>query len=114
MPLSANAQLPTATQTASEMTIGWNVGNSLEVPDGETAWGNPKVTRQLIDAVHDAGFNTLRIPCAWNSHADQSTLEIDQAWLARVKEVVDYGYANGMYVILNSHWDNGWLEENPY
>jgi endoglucanase len=114
LPLSAYAQLPAATQIANEMTIGWNIGNSLEVPDGETAWGNPVVTRQLIDAVRNAGFNTLRIPCAWNSHADQSTLEIDPSWLARVKEVVDYGYANGMYVIINSHWDGGWLEENPY
>jgi endoglucanase len=114
IPLAANAELPTATQIAGEMTIGWNVGNSLEVPDGETAWGNPKVTQKLIDTVHQAGFNTLRIPCAWNSHADQSTLKIDPAWLARVKEVVDYGYADGMYVVLNSHWDNGWLEENPY
>lgn len=114
MPLSANAQLPVATQIANEMTIGWNIGNSLEVPDGETAWGNPMVTQQLIDAVYDAGFNTIRIPCAWNSHADQSTLEIDTSWLARVKEVVDYGYTHDMFVILNSHWDNGWLEENPF
>ncbi|MGD9224511.1 MAG: cellulase family glycosylhydrolase, partial [Desulfobacteraceae bacterium] len=94
VPLSANAELPTATQIADEMTIGWNIGNSLEVPDGETAWGNPLVTQQLIDAVRDAGFNTIRIPCAWNSYADQDTLEIDASWLARVKEVVDYGYAN--------------------
>jgi endoglucanase len=43
------------------MTIGWNIGNSLEVPDGETAWGNPMVTQQLIDAVRGAGFNTIRI-----------------------------------------------------
>lgn len=114
MPLPANAQLPEATEIANEMTIGWNIGNCLEVPDGETAWGNPMVTQQLIDAVYDAGFNTIRIPCAWNSHADQSTLEIDTSWLARVKEVVDYGYAHDMYVILNSHWDNGWLEENPF
>lgn len=114
IPLTANAQLPTATQIASEMTIGWNIGNSLEVPDGETAWGNPMVTQQLIDAVYAAGFNTIRIPCAWNSHADQNTLVIDASWLARVKEVVDYGYAHGMYVILNSHWDTGWLEENPF
>ncbi|MGD9249406.1 MAG: cellulase family glycosylhydrolase, partial [Desulfobacteraceae bacterium] len=112
--MSAIAELPTATQVADEMTIGWNIGNSLEVPDGETAWGNPLVTQQLIDAVRGAGFNTIRIPCAWNSYADQNTLEIDTSWLARVKEVIDYGYANGMYVILNSHWDNGWLEENPF
>lgn len=112
--LSSYAQLPPATQIAGQMTIGWNVGNSLEVPTGETGWGNPVVNQQLITAVKNAGFNTLRIPCAWNSYANQSTYEIDPAWLARVKEVVDYAYANDMWVILNSHWDNGWLEENPY
>lgn len=114
IPLSAHAQLPAATQIANKMTIGWNIGNTLEVPDGETAWGNPMVTQQLIDAVCDAGFNTIRIPCAWNSYADQNTLIINASWLARVKEVVDYGYTNGMYVILNSHWDRGWLEEQPF
>jgi PKD repeat protein len=112
--LTTSAQLPSASQIADQMTIGWNVGNSLEVPGGETGWGNPVVSQQLITAVKNAGFNTLRIPCAWDSHANQSTLIIDPAWLARVKEVVDYAYANDMWVILNSHWDGGWLEENPY
>ncbi|MCV9386022.1 cellulase family glycosylhydrolase [Reichenbachiella ulvae] len=107
------AQGPTATELASQMTIGWNIGNSLEVPGNETGWGNPATTQQLIDAVKAAGFNTVRIPCAWDSYANQSTYEIDPAWLARVKEVVDYCYANDMYVILNSHWDGGWLEEHP-
>ncbi len=109
-----NAQTSsTAPELASKMTVGWNIGNSLEVPDGETAWGNPQVTQTLIDAVSDAGFNTVRIPCAWDSYADASTHVIDTDWLARVKEVVDYCYNNNMYVVLNSHWDNGWLEENP-
>ena len=106
------SQLPTATEIAGKMKIGWNIGNSLEVPSGETAWGNPKVDQELIDAVSDAGFNTIRIPCAWDSHADQTTLEIDINWLERVKEVVDYCYANDMYVIINCHWDGGWLENN--
>lgn len=94
------------------MKIGWNIGNSLEVPSGETGWGNPMVDQELIDAVSNAGFNTIRIPCAWDSHADQSTLEIDPAWLSRVSEVVDYCYANDMYIIINCHWDGGWLENN--
>lgn len=106
------SQLPTASEIAGEMTIGWNIGNSLEVPSGETGWNNPKVDQELIDAVSDAGFNTIRIPCAWDSHADQTTLEIDINWLERVKEVVDYCYANDMYVIINCHWDGGWLENN--
>ena len=106
------SQLPSASELAAQMTIGWNIGNSLEVPSGETGWGNPKVNQYLIDAVYNAGFNTKRIPCAWNSHADQSTLEIDKEWLDRVGEVVDYCYENDMYIILNCHWDGGWLENN--
>jgi endoglucanase len=106
------SQLPSASELAAQMTIGWNIGNSLEVPSGETGWGNPKVNQYLIDAVYNAGFNTIRIPCAWNSHADQSTLEIDKEWLDRVGEVVDYCYENDMYIILNCHWDGGWLENN--
>lgn len=106
------AQLPTAAAIASEMGVGWNIGNSLEVPYGETGWDNPIVNQELIDAVSDAGFNTIRIPCSWDSHADQSTLEINTDWLNRVGEVIDYCYANDMYVIINVHWDGGWLENN--
>lgn len=106
------AQLPTAVEIAGEMKIGWNIGNTLEALPGETSWGNPLVNLDLISAVNDAGFNTIRIPCAWDSHADQSTLEIDSEWLDRVGEVVDYCYANDMYVIINCHWDGGWLENN--
>ncbi len=114
LPAAALAQtLPTATQVAAQIGVGWNVGNSLEVPGGETGWGNPAVNQQLITAVKNAGFNGLRIPCAWDSHADQTTMTIDPNWLARVKQVVDYAIGNGMYVILNEHWDGGWLEEHP-
>jgi len=104
--------MPTASEIAGTMKIGWNIGNSLEVPSGETGWGNPMVDQELIDAVSNAGFNTIRIPCAWDSHANQSTLEIDPAWLSRVSEVVDYCYADDMYIIINCHWDGGWLENN--
>lgn len=106
------SQLPPATEIARNMKIGWNIVNSLEVPTGETAWGNPKVNQTLITAVRNAGFNTIRIPCAWDSHANKSTMEIDTAWLRRVREVIDYCYSNTMYIILNCHWDGGWLENN--
>jgi endoglucanase len=110
MPLYS--QLPTAADVAKKMKLGWNLGNSLEVPGGETGWGNPKVSQVLITAVRNAGFNTIRIPCSWNSHANASTMVIDTAWLGRVREVIDYCYANDMYVLLNCHWDGGWLENN--
>jgi uncharacterized repeat protein (TIGR02543 family) len=113
-PAVALAQtLPPATDVASQIGTGWNIGNTLEATGGETAWGNPLITQQLLDSVKAAGFNAVRIPCAWDGHADQSTLVIDPAWLARVKQVVDYAIGNGMYVILNEHWDGGWLEDHP-
>lgn len=102
---------------AAKMKIGWNLGNALEVPvsaGGETGWGNAKTTKTLIDAVKTAGFNVVRIPCAWDGYIeDQATYKIKDSWMARVSEVVDYCVANDMYVIINTHWDGGWLENNP-
>jgi aryl-phospho-beta-D-glucosidase BglC (GH1 family) len=113
IPADMTGMESTAIQLASKMNMGWNLGNSMEPPSGETAWGNPKTTQALIDAVAAAGFNAVRIPCAWDSYIeDQETYKIKESWLARVQEVVDYCYANDMYVILNIHWDGGWLEEN--
>lgn len=103
-----------AAELAAKIKIGWNLGNSLEAPEGETAWGNPKTTKTLIDAVKAAGFNAVRIPCAWDSYLeDQTSYKIKESWLARVAEVVDYCLANDMYAIINTHWDGGWLENNP-
>ena len=109
----AFAQLPPAPQVADQIRIGWNVGNTMEAICGETAWGNPAVTQQLINSVKAAGFNAIRIPAAWDCHANQQTQTIDAAWMARVKQVVDYAYSQDMYVVLNIHWDGGWLEEHP-
>jgi endoglucanase len=47
-----------------EMVPGWNAGNSLEAIGGETAWGNPPISQQLIDSVKAAGFQAVRIPVA--------------------------------------------------
>ena len=104
------AQLPTAQQIAGRMKLGWNLGNTLEAIGGETAWGAALTSQRLIDSVRSAGFNTIRIPVAWFTHSDTVTNVIDNAWMARVKEVVDYCIKDSMYVIINAHWDNGWLE----
>lgn len=97
-------------EAVSKMTIGWNLGNSLDAFEGEgldteTAWGNPKTTEQMILDIKDMGFDTVRIPVTWSMHTDANN-HIDEAWLERVKTVVDYAYNNDMYVILNSHHDN--------
>lgn len=106
--MSSNAQ-----QIAAAIKVGWNIGNTLEAIGGETAWGNPKVTKALIDLVKASGFNAIRIPCSWNQYViDQETAQLDPNWLDRVKEVVQYCVDANMYVILNIHWDGGWLENN--
>lgn len=103
-------QLPTAQSIAGQMKVGWNLGNTMEAICGENAWGNPNTTQTLINAVRDAGFNAVRIPCAWDCHTSNGVIDAD--WLARVKAVVDYCMNDNVYVILNIHWDNGWLENN--
>jgi endoglucanase len=109
---ATGATLPTATQTANAMKIGWNLGNTLEAIGGETAWGAPVTTQKFIDFVKSSGFNAIRLPCAWDIHSDQTTHVINSEWIARVKEVVDYCIKDSLYVIINIHWDNGWLENN--
>jgi len=103
-----------AAKLISNLTIGWNLGNALDSESSsETAWGNPKTTQEMIDMVAEAGFNTVRIPTTWYYHMDRSTFEVKEDWLARVKEVVDYCYANDMYVILNTHHETGWMALDP-
>lgn len=101
-----------AAQIAADMTLGWNIGNTLEATGGETSWGNPEVSEALIQLVKAHGFDAIRIPAAWDQYADPDTAQIDPAWLERVEDVVRYCVANDLYVIVNIHWDGGWLENN--
>lgn len=100
-----------ASELVAEMTTGWNLGNTLDATGGETAWGNPVTTPEMIDAVAQAGFNTIRIPTTWNLHFDdENNFQIDPEWLGRVHEVVDYAFKNDMYVIINSHHETSWIK----
>lgn len=104
---------------AQKIKVGWNMGNSLEaVTDSfhasETLWGNPKASKPLIDLVKKAGFNAIRLPIAWSGYIeDRTTQRVKDEWMLRVREVVDYCIQNDMYIIINIHWDGGWLENNP-
>lgn len=102
-----------------DMKLGLNIGNTFDafVDSGvnddltiETAWGNDKVTKEFIKAIHDNGFSTVRIPISWHNHVDENN-KINEAWLDRVQEVVDYAVEEDMYVIINIHHDNH-LEAN--
>lgn len=98
-----------------KMGIGWNLGNTFDANDDnwgsrdelmmEKAWVGVLTKPEMIQDVHAAGFNTLRLPVSWHNHVDKETFEISEKWLDRVQEVVDYAINDGMYVILNTHHD---------
>ena len=86
---------------------GFNLGNTLE-----STWGYTPPTQALIDSIHNAGFKTLRVPCAWNFNSTNGT--INAAYMTQVTNVVNWALADGMYVIINDHWDKGWFEDNGF
>ena len=58
---AAFAQLPSPSK-------GWNMGNTLE-----STWGYTAPSQALINSVAAAGFNTVRIPCAWSYNSTNGT-----------------------------------------
>lgn len=104
-----------ATVALAEMKIGWNLGNSLDAVGGnrsdaeaETAWGNPKITPALIQAVAKAGFGVVRIPVTWiGRFGDAPDYTIRAAFLSHVEEVVNYVLDQNLYAIINLHHDGG-------
>ncbi len=109
--LSFSQTLPTAKSIAAEMGVGWNLGNTMEATGGPPAWGNDIPTQTFIDSVKAAGFKTIRIPAAWDEHANPATHIIDPDWMGKVKLVVDQCIQDSLFVVLNIHWDGGWLEK---
>ena len=120
----AQAQLPNALEIAPKMYPGWNLGNTLEgggtdnvyTNNGglgaEKAWQGTTTTQTIIDFVAAQGFKSVRIPASWvmGHIIDADELTIDPVWMARVKEIVDYCINDGLYVLLNDHWDGGWIQ----
>lgn len=119
---TVSAQLPfrqmTADEIVAEMGAGWNLGNTLDGHTGftpnETLWQNVETTQEAIKAVHDLGFNTIRIPITWGTMIDdENGYAIDEMWMSRVQDIVDYAINMNMYTIINIHHDgaeqSGWL-----
>lgn len=114
----ADTEAPTAAQVLSQMNVGWNLGNTFDAwgapnpINNETYWGNPKTTKEMIDAIRAQGFNTIRIPVTWSENVGTAPeYKIDDAWLERVAEVVDYAYNEGMFVIIDTHHEpDFWLK----
>ena len=102
-----------ATNAVKNMGVGWNMGNTLDANNGslqgldsETYWGQPVTRPELMKMMKDAGFGAIRVPVTWFNHMDSSN-KVDEAWMRRVHEVVDYVIDQGLYCILNVHHDTG-------
>lgn len=112
----------TAVEVSRKMGHGINLGNTMEaygrasvgidadISAYETAWGSPVTTREMINGMKASGFDTLRIPVAWTNMMDfrNGDYTINEVYLARVAEIVNYGLDAGMFVIINEHWSGGW------
>lgn len=107
------------TQITEAMGLGWNLGNQLEASSGglpsETCWGNPEITKELIDTIKAQGFKTVRIPVSYlDMIGDGPDYKIDTDWLDRVQEVVDYVVNNDMFAIVNMHGDGYYTVDHSW
>ena len=115
--MSANAaDFESAKDAVKNMGVGWNLGNTLDAHDAtrtwtttaehETCWDQPVTKPELLKMMKEAGFGAIRVPVTWFQEMDADG-KVNDAWMKRVKEVVDYVIDNGMYCILNVHHDTG-------
>lgn len=113
----------TAQEAVTNMGVGWNLGNTLEAHakkpnpeidsywgqeglESENDWGQPNTKREVFKMMKEAGFGAIRIPVTWYNHMDKDG-NVNAEWMARVKQVVDYALAEGLYCIINVHHDTG-------
>lgn len=85
---------------------GINFGNALEAPN-EGDWGLV-IKESYIQAVADAGFNSVRLPICWSAHnGTTSPYTINAAFLQRVDEVMNWCLTRNLAVIITiHHFDN--------
>ncbi len=123
----------TAMEIADEMGVGINLGNTFDAfwedlsnktsgaqtigndtpVDYEKCWGAIETTEECIAGMAEAGFNTVRIPVYWgNMMEDDGKYEIDENYIARIREVVDWCRKNDLYVVINMHHYDAFLIEN--
>lgn len=122
----AYQESPTATQIAKDMKLGINLGNTMEaynaancekitfewIPkvgqnqpkDYETYWKCVETTQEVITGMKDSGFSTVRIPVFWgNMMENDGNWTINDEYINRVKEIVDYCQNAELYAVINCH-----------
>jgi len=89
---------------------GINFGNALEAPvEGE--WGIT-IREPYIQAVADAGFNSVRLPICWSAHAGKlHPYLIDPSFLKRIDTIASWCMSRGMAVIITIHHFNDFYDQ---
>lgn len=99
--------------------LGWNLGNQMDAHANgmadETCWGNGVATQATFDRLAEVGVTTVRIPITWLGKVGAAPhYTIDEAWLNRVAELVEYAKCAGLNAIINIHHDGAdsahWLD----
>ena len=103
---SAAFALPKATELVDQMGFGINIGNTMEVPISSSCanmscWGNELPTKTYVDAIKAAGFNSVRIPCAWYTH----TTDKDSMTIASTFDLTE----DAAYMIIQSMIFCSWV-----
>ncbi len=121
-----NTKPMSAAEVADNMNLGINLGNTMEAYDAsgcekityewiptkgsnkpkdyETCWGAVETTQKVIDGMKEAGFDTVRIPVFWgNMMENDGSWKINDEYIKRVKEIVDYAQKADMYTVINCH-----------
>jgi endoglucanase len=102
--------LPLALQADPVIHRGVNFGNMLEVPPGQT-W-NVQLKDDYFPTIHQAGFDTIRVPIDWVDHAGSAPgYTIDPTFFDRIDGVVANAKSNQLTVILDYHTDPGLMKD---
>ncbi|HAU86403.1 MAG TPA: cellulase [Lachnospiraceae bacterium] len=113
-----------AAKTKSQLYVeamgsGWNLGNTFDSfntdysqDTGETSWGNPRVTRELIHEIRERGYDSIRLPFTVMGRCDKDTYKINEDFLGRYVQVVDWALEEGFYVMINLHHDHSYWMMN--
>lgn len=89
---------------------GWNLGNTFEASGDETSWGNPPTTQAFIEQLAAEGYKSIRIPVTWKHRmGDAPDYVIQQEFMNRIQEIVDWSLAADLHVIINLHHDSNWI-----
>jgi endoglucanase len=98
---------------------GWNLGNHFDTSSGKDGepnqwgyWDNATPTAALYTNLKAAGVRTVRIPVTWGNYQNPNdpNWTIDAAFMAEVKQNVEWAEAAGLNVILNIHHDEYWTD----